>query len=96
MPESKPAQDQHTASIWGCLGVLIWLAMFVFTALLLAAGWSAWSQGINKDQPSVASFGRWLMLAGAASTAILCSSIIIIMRVRRLQNRISEDEKRKG
>ncbi|TVR11098.1 MAG: hypothetical protein EA401_11725 [Planctomycetota bacterium] len=77
---SPPARS----GLWGCLLIVAWLGMLLFTILVLAAGYSAWSQGVHQEQDNVASFGRWLLLAGAACTAILCSSIILIMRLRRL------------
>ena len=83
-PSDEPLE---TPRPWGCIAGLLWLVMLIFTVLLLSAGYSTWSQGIHKDQPTVASFGRWLLLAGAASTAILCSSLIIVMRLRRFNKR---------
>ncbi|TVR43631.1 MAG: hypothetical protein EA402_09255 [Planctomycetota bacterium] len=81
-PGSQPALRSPRLS--GCLLGLIWLAMIPLTVLLYAAGINAILYGRASDEAALSNLGWWLIVAGAAATAILCSSLIMSMRLRRL------------
>lgn len=71
----------RSPSPFGCVAATLWLVLLVFSVFLFIGGYQAIS--LENDDPRVAEFGWWLVIAGAACVAILISSLVIIMRIRR-------------
>jgi len=77
----NPMQRPH---LLGCIFGLVWMALIPVTALFFIGAYGAVSRGYGSGEPHLVEFGWWLLAGGIACTAILCCTIILNIRIRKL------------
>lgn len=82
--QPDPNDIRYKPQLLGCIFGFVWLTLIPITLLFFIAGYGAIHSGQANGEAPLAEFGWWLVGAGIACAVILCCTLILNMRIRKL------------